>query len=216
METNMKNRSNPTAMASTTFIMPRQTGNVCQATSTDSCGDVAAASLEPSGSSAGGAEEHGNGGTTTSSSHSLQKPVAFHSLTKEKMQQGLESFPVRLHYMLNEVEKDGLSLVCSWQPHGRCKSHSEFMGRAWVCVCVCVYDSEAFANINLSLFCIGFRVHNRALFQENIIGRYVIATVLCWCCLLCSLVVLCSELSDMKAICLTPLLSRAVSYFAIE
>ncbi|CAB9496758.1 shock factor protein [Seminavis robusta] len=30
------------------------------------------------------------------------------------------SFPARLHYMLNELEKDGLSHIVSWQPHGRC------------------------------------------------------------------------------------------------
>lgn len=29
-------------------------------------------------------------------------------------------FPVRLHYMLNEMEKDGQSKIISWQPHGRC------------------------------------------------------------------------------------------------
>lgn len=30
-----------------------------------------------------------------------------------------QSFPVRLHYMLNEIEGDGLSHVISWAPHGR-------------------------------------------------------------------------------------------------
>lgn len=29
-------------------------------------------------------------------------------------------FPVRLHKMLEEVERDGLTDVVSWQPHGRC------------------------------------------------------------------------------------------------
>jgi hypothetical protein len=29
-------------------------------------------------------------------------------------------FPVRLHYMLSEMEKDGLEHIVSWQPHGRC------------------------------------------------------------------------------------------------
>lgn len=33
-----------------------------------------------------------------------------------------QSFPVKLHYMLNEIEKDGLSFIVSWQPHGRCFS----------------------------------------------------------------------------------------------
>ena len=29
-------------------------------------------------------------------------------------------FPVKLHYMLQELEQDGLSHIVSWQPHGRC------------------------------------------------------------------------------------------------
>jgi hypothetical protein len=29
-------------------------------------------------------------------------------------------FPVKLHYMLSEMEKDGLENIISWQPHGRC------------------------------------------------------------------------------------------------
>ena len=31
-----------------------------------------------------------------------------------------ESFPAKLHYMLNEIEKDGFDHIVSWQPHGRC------------------------------------------------------------------------------------------------
>jgi hypothetical protein len=30
------------------------------------------------------------------------------------------NFPERLHYMLSDMEKDGLQHVASWQPHGRC------------------------------------------------------------------------------------------------
>jgi len=30
------------------------------------------------------------------------------------------NFPERLHYILNEMEKDGLQHVATWQPHGRC------------------------------------------------------------------------------------------------
>ena len=30
------------------------------------------------------------------------------------------NFPVKLHFMLNELEADGLSHIVSWQPHGRC------------------------------------------------------------------------------------------------
>lgn len=30
------------------------------------------------------------------------------------------NFPVRFHYMLSELEKDGHDDIISWQPHGRC------------------------------------------------------------------------------------------------
>jgi hypothetical protein len=33
---------------------------------------------------------------------------------------GEQNFPVKLHYMLSELEKDGMDDVVSWQPHGRC------------------------------------------------------------------------------------------------
>lgn len=47
-----------------------------------------------------------------------------------------QSFPVRLHYMLSEMEKDGLSHIVSWQPHGRCKmSQSGNVGGLWVLSC---------------------------------------------------------------------------------
>lgn len=36
---------------------------------------------------------------------------------KAKDQQ--QSFPAKLHYMLNEMEKDGMDHIVSWQPHGR-------------------------------------------------------------------------------------------------
>jgi HSF-type DNA-binding len=42
------------------------------------------------------------------------------------------NFPVKLHYMLSELEKEGLSHVVSWQPHGRCflvHDHKEFVER---------------------------------------------------------------------------------------
>ena len=29
-------------------------------------------------------------------------------------------FPVKLHYMLSELEQDGLGSIVSWMPHGRC------------------------------------------------------------------------------------------------
>jgi hypothetical protein len=31
-----------------------------------------------------------------------------------------KNFPVKLHYMLSELEWDGLDHIVSWQPHGRC------------------------------------------------------------------------------------------------
>jgi hypothetical protein len=33
---------------------------------------------------------------------------------------GEESFPYKLHYMLTELEIDGMDNIVSWQPHGRC------------------------------------------------------------------------------------------------
>jgi HSF-type DNA-binding len=30
------------------------------------------------------------------------------------------NFPVKLHFMLSELEADGLAHIVSWQPHGRC------------------------------------------------------------------------------------------------
>jgi hypothetical protein len=31
-----------------------------------------------------------------------------------------QNFPVKLHYMLSDMEADGLDHIVSWQPHGRC------------------------------------------------------------------------------------------------
>jgi hypothetical protein len=31
-----------------------------------------------------------------------------------------QDFTEKLHYVLNEMEKDGLQHIASWQPHGRC------------------------------------------------------------------------------------------------
>jgi hypothetical protein len=33
---------------------------------------------------------------------------------------GEENFPSKLHYMLTELETDGMNDIVSWQPHGRC------------------------------------------------------------------------------------------------
>jgi hypothetical protein len=31
-----------------------------------------------------------------------------------------DNFPVKLHYMIKELETDGMANIVSWQPHGRC------------------------------------------------------------------------------------------------
>jgi hypothetical protein len=40
--------------------------------------------------------------------------------TESSMNRGEQNFPVKLHYMLNELEIDGMEDIVSWQPHGRC------------------------------------------------------------------------------------------------
>jgi hypothetical protein len=40
--------------------------------------------------------------------------------TQSSMNRSEQNFPVKLHYMLNELEKDGMNDIVSWQPHGRC------------------------------------------------------------------------------------------------
>jgi HSF-type DNA-binding len=42
------------------------------------------------------------------------------------------NFPVKLHCMLSALEKEGLSHIVSWQPHGRCflvRDHKKFVER---------------------------------------------------------------------------------------
>jgi hypothetical protein len=38
----------------------------------------------------------------------------------EELVQGEDNFPVKLHYMIKEMENDGMADIVSWQPHGRC------------------------------------------------------------------------------------------------
>jgi hypothetical protein len=38
----------------------------------------------------------------------------------QSMSRGEHNFPVKLHYMLSELETDGMDDIVSWQPHGRC------------------------------------------------------------------------------------------------
>lgn len=45
-----------------------------------------------------------------------------HQIVAKNGGQGAEqSFPMKLHYMLNDIEEDSLSHIVSWMPHGRCK-----------------------------------------------------------------------------------------------
>jgi hypothetical protein len=40
------------------------------------------------------------------------------------------NFPLKLHYMLSELENDGMDSIVSWQPHGRCflvHKHTQFV-----------------------------------------------------------------------------------------
>jgi hypothetical protein len=37
-----------------------------------------------------------------------------------QLNRGEENFPVKLHYMLTELETDGMADIVTWQPHGRC------------------------------------------------------------------------------------------------
>jgi hypothetical protein len=38
----------------------------------------------------------------------------------EEPNHGDSNFPVKLHFMLSELETDGMDDIISWQPHGRC------------------------------------------------------------------------------------------------
>jgi hypothetical protein len=59
-----------------------------------------------------------------------------------------QAFPVKLHYMLSEVEVDGLDSIVSWQVHGRC---------------FVVHDQEKFANEVLSKW---FQMNHYSSFQR--------------------------------------------------
>ena len=48
------------------------------------------------------------------------QPESLTLLTKGKNGSNSEqNFPVKLHYMLGDMEADGLGHIVSWQPHGR-------------------------------------------------------------------------------------------------
>lgn len=54
----------------------------------------------------------GNSSTINNNKQSGSEPTN----NKRKQEQ---NFPVRLHYMLGDMETDGLDHIASWQPHGR-------------------------------------------------------------------------------------------------
>lgn len=46
------------------------------------------------------------------------------------------NFPVKVHYMLSDMERDGLQSICAWQDHGRA---------------FFIHDTEAFEKEHLPL-----------------------------------------------------------------
>lgn len=46
--------------------------------------------------------------------------ISSESINISNLKHAATNFPVKLHYMLDELEKDGLHDIISWQPHGRC------------------------------------------------------------------------------------------------
>lgn len=61
-----------------------------------------------------------------------------------------QSFPMKLHYMLNDIEKDGLSHIISWSSHGRC---------------FVVHDQKLFVE---KILCCWFRQSKIASFQRQL------------------------------------------------
>ena len=55
-----------------------------------------------------------------------------------------QSFPMRLHYMLNDIQQDNLSHIVSWMPHGRC----EFV---WNLLCLL---ASSIGEVTNSLLCL--------------------------------------------------------------
>lgn len=65
-------------------------------------------------------------------------------------------FPVKLHYMLTETEKDGLEKIVSWQPHGRCfvvHDQKLFVQR----ILPCWFRQTKFSSFQRQLNLYGFR-----------------------------------------------------------
>jgi len=49
----------------------------------------------------------------------VQQPNPTESTYQRENAKHTQNFPVRLHYVLTELEKDGLDCIMSWLPHGR-------------------------------------------------------------------------------------------------
>jgi hypothetical protein len=59
-------------------------------------------------------------GNPDSALESVDQAVAGTAEVKQKPIRFNKNFPVKLHYMLNELEKDSMDYIIAWQPHGRC------------------------------------------------------------------------------------------------
>jgi hypothetical protein len=62
------------------------------------------------------ANEVDQGGESSGDLHHMKE----HTQSSNMNHGGEQNFPVKLHYMLNELAKDGMDGIVSWQPHGRC------------------------------------------------------------------------------------------------
>lgn len=43
-----------------------------------------------------------------------------HNLRETRSAANVSNFPAKLHFMLNDLKRDGLEYLASWQQHGRC------------------------------------------------------------------------------------------------
>lgn len=64
--------------------------------------------------------DYANEGLDSSSSSTTSPDMLTTTTTTTKNGTNVEqNFPMKLHYMLNDMESDGLDHIVSWQPHGR-------------------------------------------------------------------------------------------------
>jgi HSF-type DNA-binding len=51
----------------------------------------------------------------------MESPENIRSFASSRISHSVDSnFPAKLHYMLEEIRRDGLEHIISWMPHGRC------------------------------------------------------------------------------------------------